>query len=135
MREHAEGLLVSSDGVDREFFASFVSTPEVSRLRSLKAVDLGRLVSFSGAPLLPGPTPPSPCASAAAACSRRKPGPARALNVTPRTLHHDGLSARMAMGRWPCMDAPHGLSIGSHSGQEPLGGGVSETVLANLQAP
>ena len=52
MREHAEGLLVSSDGVDREFFASFVNTPTVSRLRSLKAVDLGKLVSFSGAPPL-----------------------------------------------------------------------------------
>jgi hypothetical protein len=49
MREHAEGLLVNSDGVDREFFACFVNTPHVSRLRSLKAIDLGKLAAFSGA--------------------------------------------------------------------------------------
>ena len=48
VREHAEALLVSSDGVDREFFVSFVNTPLVSRLRSLKALDLGKLVSFAG---------------------------------------------------------------------------------------
>lgn len=51
VREHAEALLVSSDGVDREFFVSFVNTPLVSRLRSLKALDLGKLVSFAGTPL------------------------------------------------------------------------------------
>ena len=50
VREHAEALLVSSDGVDREFFVSFVNTPLVSRLRSLKALDLGKLVSFAGTP-------------------------------------------------------------------------------------
>lgn len=50
VREHAEALLVSSDGVDREFFVSFVNTPLVSRLRSLKALDLGKLVSFAGVP-------------------------------------------------------------------------------------
>ncbi len=48
MREHAENLLESSDGVQREFFVSFINTPQLFRLRQLKALDLGKLVSFAG---------------------------------------------------------------------------------------
>lgn len=49
MREHAENLLESSDGVQREFFVSFINTPSLFRLRQLKSLDLGKLVSFAGA--------------------------------------------------------------------------------------
>ncbi|EIE23406.1 MCM-domain-containing protein [Coccomyxa subellipsoidea C-169] len=48
MREHAENLLESSDGVQREFFVSFINTPSLFRLRQLKSLDLGKLVSFAG---------------------------------------------------------------------------------------
>ena len=53
MREHAENLLESSDGVQREFFVSFINTPQLFRLRQLKALDLGKLVSFAGKPEYP----------------------------------------------------------------------------------
>ena len=53
MREHAENLLESSDGVQREFFVSFINTPQLFRLRQLKALDLGKLVSFAGKPEIP----------------------------------------------------------------------------------
>jgi DNA replicative helicase MCM subunit Mcm2 (Cdc46/Mcm family) len=48
VRECAERLTVNADGVEREFFVSFVNVPRVSRLRLLKSNDLGKLVSFTG---------------------------------------------------------------------------------------
>lgn len=50
VREHAESLILTSDGVEREFFVSFVNVPQLSKLRQLKAMDLGRLVAFTGQP-------------------------------------------------------------------------------------
>ena len=50
MRAHAERLVLSQDGLQREFFISFVNVPSITKLRHLMARHLGQLVCFAGAP-------------------------------------------------------------------------------------
>lgn len=52
VRAHAERLVLTADGLQREFFVSFVNVPSITKLRHLMARHLGQLVCFAGAQLL-----------------------------------------------------------------------------------
>ena len=49
VRAHAERLVLTQDGLQREFFVSFISVPTLTKLRHLMARHLGQLVCFAGA--------------------------------------------------------------------------------------
>ena len=48
MRAHAEALILTPEGLQREFFISFVNVPHLTKLRHLMARHLGQLVCFAG---------------------------------------------------------------------------------------
>ena len=50
MKAHAERLVLTQDGLQREFFVSFINVPILTKLRHLMARHLGQLVCFAGAP-------------------------------------------------------------------------------------
>ena len=50
VRAHAEALILTPEGLQREFFISFVNVPHLTKLRHLMARHLGQLVCFAGAP-------------------------------------------------------------------------------------
>ena len=50
VRQHAERLVLSADGLQREFFVSFINVPHITKLRHLMARQLGQLVCFAGQP-------------------------------------------------------------------------------------
>ena len=50
MRAHAEALILTPEGLQREFFISFVNVPHLTKLRHLMARHLGQLVCFAGGP-------------------------------------------------------------------------------------
>ncbi len=55
VRAHAERLVLTQDGLQREFFVSFINVPTLTRLRHLMARHLGQLVCFAGAPTIMRP--------------------------------------------------------------------------------
>ena len=48
VRAHAEALILTAEGLQREFFISFVNVPHLTKLRHLMARHLGQLVCFAG---------------------------------------------------------------------------------------
>ncbi|CAK0783083.1 hypothetical protein CVIRNUC_006278 [Coccomyxa viridis] len=48
VRAHAEALILTPEGLQREFFISFVNVPHLTKLRHLMARHLGQLVCFAG---------------------------------------------------------------------------------------
>lgn len=61
VRAHAERLVLTQDGLQREFFVSFISVPTLTKLRHLMARHLGQLVCFAGAPDMPAARPSDVC--------------------------------------------------------------------------
>lgn len=55
MRTHAEALILTADGLQREFFVSFINVPTLTKLRQLMARHLGQLVCFAGGMFFPLP--------------------------------------------------------------------------------